>query len=273
MTADDQTMQVNPLLDFAGLPRFADIRPEQVAPAIDALLDEARATIERVATASGPPDWDAFVQPLADALDRLGRAWTQVAHLNAVVNTPQLRAAYNDNLPKVTAFHTELGQDERLFARYRELAASPGFAAADPARRRVVDNALRDFRLSGAELAAGPKARFKAIEEELASLSSRFADNLLDATNGYALYVDDASRLAGMPADVISAARAAAQADGKAGWKLTLHMSSYLPVLQYADDRTLRRTLHYAYSTRASEFGNPEWDNGALVDRILALRA
>ncbi len=273
MTTGDQTMHVNPLLDFAGLPRFADIRPEHVAPAIDALLDEARATIERVAKASEPPDWDAFVQPLADALDRLGRAWTQVAHLNAVVNTPQLRAAYNDNLPKVTAFHTELGQDERLFARYRELAASPGFAAADPARRRVVDNALRDFRLSGAELAAGPKARFKAIEEELASLSSRFADNLLDATNGYALYVDDLSRLAGMPADVIAAARAAAQADGKPGWKLTLHMPSYLPVLQYADDRALRQTLHHAYSTRASEFGNPAWDNGALVDRILALRA
>ncbi len=226
MNTVEQIAEVNPLLDFSGLPRFADIRPEHVAPALDALLGDARATIERVATATGSPTWDIFVQPLSDALDRLDRAWTQVGHLNAVVNTPELRAAYNEVLPKVTAFYTELGQDERLFARYRALAASPGFAGADPARRRVVDNALRDFRLSGAELPAAPKARFKEIEEELASLSSRFADNLLDATNDFALYVEDASRLAGMPADVVAAARASAQADGKPGWKLTLHMPS-----------------------------------------------
>jgi oligopeptidase A len=273
MNSAEPMSEVNPLLDFSGLPRFADIRPEHVAPAVDALLDEARATIARVATAPGPPTWESFVQPLSDALDRLDRAWTQVGHLNAVVNTPELRVAYNDALPKVTAFYTELGQDERLFAGYRALAASPAFATADAARRRVVDNALRDFRLSGAELAAAPKARFKAIEEELASLSARFADNLLDATNAFALYVEDASRLAGMPADVVAAARASAQADGKPGWKLTLHMPSLQPVLQYADDRSLRETLYRANATRASEFGNPDWDNGPLVDRILALRA
>jgi len=273
MNSVEPMSEVNPLLDFSGLPRFVDIRPEHVAPAIDALLDEARATIARVATAPGSPTWESFVQPLSDALDRLDRAWTQVGHLNAVVSTPELRVAYNDALPKVTAFYTEVGQDERLFAGYRALSASPGFAVADAARRRVVDNALRDFRLSGAELAAAPKARFKAIEEELASLSARFADNLLDATNAFALYVEDASRLAGMPADVVAAARASAQADGKPGWKLTLHMPSLQPVLQYADDRSLRETLYRANATRASEFGNPDWDNGPLVDRILALRA
>ena len=273
MNTRDPITDVNPLLDFSGLPRFAEIRPEHVAPAIDALLGEARATIARVATVSGPPTWDSFVQPLSETLDRLDRAWTQVGHLNAVVNTLQLRAAYNENLPRVTAFYTELAQDERLFARYRALAASPEFIAGDPARRRVVDNALRDFRLSGAELAAAPKARYKAIEEELASLSSRFADNLLDATNDYALYVDDASRLSGMPGDVVTAARAAAQIEDKPGWKLTLHMPSYQPVMQYADDRSLRETMYRAYSTRASEFGNPAWDNGPLVDKIMTLRA
>lgn len=265
--------RVNPLLDFSTLPRFPEIDSADVEPALETLLGEARATIERVATSPAPPTWDTFVQPLADVIDRLDRAWTLVSHLNAVVNSPELRSAYNGNLPKITAFYTELGQDERLFARYRMLAAQPEFTAADPARRRVVDNALRDFRLSGAELAAEAKARFKAIEEELATLSSRFADNLLDATNDYALYVDDGSRLAGMPADVVAVARAAAKADGKPGWKLTLHMPSYLPAMQYADDRALRETLYRAYSTRASEFGNAAWDNGALVDRILALRA
>ena len=273
MNSVAQIAEVNPLLDFSGLPRFADIQPQHVAPAVDALLDEARATIAHVAAAPGSPNWESFVQPLSDALDRLDRVGAQVGHLNAVVNTPELRIAYNENLPKVTAFYTELGQDERLFARYRALAASPGFATADPARRRVVDNALRDFRLSGAELAATPKARFKAIEEELASLSSRFADNLLDATNDFAFYVEDAARLAGVPADVVAAARASAQADGKPGWKLTLHMPSYQPVLQYADDRSLREALYRANATRASEFGNRQWDNGPLVDRILALRA
>ena len=273
MNVGDPTMPANPLLDFSGLPRFPEITPAHVGPAIDALLSEARATIERVATASAQPTWENFVQPLADALDRLDRAWSEVGHLNAVANTPPLREAYNANLPKVTSFYTELGQDARLFARYRALAAALEFADSDPGRRRVIDNALRDFRLSGAELAEALKARFKAIEEELASLSSRFADNLLDATNDYALYVDDASRLAGIPADVLAAARAEAQADGKPGWKLTLRMPCYLPVVQYADDRSLREALYRARATLASEFGKPEWDNGALVDRIVALRA
>jgi oligopeptidase A len=273
MNTGSAPARVNPLLDFSMLPRFPEIRAADIEPALETLLGEARATIERVATLPAPPTWDTFVQPLADALDKLDRAWMQVSHLNAVVNTPELRTAYNGNLTKITAFYADLGQDQRLFAHYRMLAAQPEFAAADPACRRVVDNALRDFRLSGAELAAVPKARFKAIEEELATLSSRFADNLLDATNEFALYVDDASRLAGMPADVVAMARAAAEADGRPGWKLTLHMPSYLPAMQYADDRALRETLYRAYSTRASEFGNAAWDNGALVDRILALRA
>jgi oligopeptidase A len=273
MNTPDPIAVDNPLLDFSGLPRFADVRPGHIAAAMATLVDEAHATIERITTDAGTPTWENFVQPLSDALDRLARAWMQVTHLNAAVNTPALREAYQDSLPKVTAFHTELGQDERLLARYRELALSAGFANTDPARRRVVDNALRDFRLSGAELAPERKARFKTIEDELATLCARFADNLLDATNGYALYVDDASRLAGIPPDVVATARAAAQADGKPGWKLTLHMPSYLPVLQYADDRSLREALYRAYATRASEFGNPAWDNGPLADRILALRA
>src|SRR5712671_4487191 len=160
MNANTAPLTANPLLDFSGLPRFAEIVPEHVGPAVDALIADARATIERVAT-------------LSDTLDRLGRAWGQVAHLNAVVNTPALREAYNANLPKVTAFHTDLGQDERLFSRYRALADAPGFASLDAARRKLIENTLRDFRLSGAELPADRKARFKAIEEELSQVSSR----------------------------------------------------------------------------------------------------
>ena len=272
MHATAEPLTANPLLDLSGLPRFAEISARHVGSAVDALIADARATIDRVATLPDDPSFDNFVMPLADAMDRLDRAWGQVAHLNAVVNTPALREAYNANLPKVTDFHTEFGQDTRLFARYRALAAASVSARLDPARRRLIDNALRDFRLSGAELPDDKKARFKAVEEELASLTARYEDNLLDVTNAWALYVDDTARLAGIPADVLGAARQAAADDGKAGWMLSLRMPCYQPVLQYADDRSLRETLYHAYATRASEFGKPEWDNTAVIERVLDLR-
>ncbi len=265
--------QANPLLDFSGLPRFDAIRPEHVVPAVDALLAEGRATHERVATATGAATWETVVDPLADVLDRLDRAWGAVRHLNAVVNTPELRDAYNAALPSVVAFHTDLGQDERLFARYRALRDSPAHAGLDATQRKVLDNELRDFRLGGAELPAADKARFKTLQEELAEISTQFEEHLLDATNAWAHYVTDARELAGVPADVLAEARAAAEGEGKPGWKLTLRMPCYLPVLQYAESRDLRRRMHEAYSTRASDLGaDPAWDNGPLVDRILALR-
>ena len=263
----------NPLLDFSGLPRFDAIRSEHVTPAVETLLAAARSAVDAVATDPRPPTWDNVVEPLEDALDRLDRAWGAVNHLNAVVSTPALREAYNGNLPKVTAFHTDLGQDERLYARYKALAATPAHASFTPAQKKAVDNALRDFRLSGAELPPPQKARLKEVEEELANLAAKFDDNVLDATNAWSLHLDDAARLAGVPAEVVSAARAAAKADGKPGWKLTLRMPCYLPVMQYADDRELRATLHRAYTTRGSELGaDPAWDNTATIDRTLALR-
>ena len=262
----------NPLLDFGGLPRFSEIAPEHVAPAIDALIDEARATIEQAASVAANPSWESFVEPLAEAEDRLERAWGQVSHLNAVVNTPSLREAYNAALPKVTGFHTELAQDERLFAGYRALASASEATALDAGQHKLIDNALRDFRLSGVELPPEQKARFKAVDEELASLASRFEDNVLDATNDYALYVEDAAELTGVPQDVLAAAADAAAADDKAGWKLTLRMPCYLPVMQYATNRRLRETLYHAFSVRASEFGPQPWDNTPLIARILELR-
>jgi oligopeptidase A len=263
----------NPLLDFSGLPRFDAIRSEHVTAAVETLLAAARSAVDAVATDPRPPTWDNVVEPLEDALDRLDRAWGAVNHLNAVVSTPALREAYNGNLPKVTAFHTDLGQDERLYARYKALAATPAHASFTPAQKKAVDNALRDFRLSGAELPPPQKARLKEVEEELANLAARFDDNVLDATNAWSLHLDDAARLAGVPAEVVSAARTAAEADGKPGWKLTLRMPCYLPVMQYADDRELRATLHRAYTTRGSELGaDPAWDNTSIIDRTLALR-
>jgi oligopeptidase A len=262
---------MNPLLDFSGLPRFADIRPEHVAPAIDALLEEARAAVARAETA--PATWEAFVAPLEDANERLARAWGQVAHLHAVMDTPPLREAYNASLPKITQYWTALGQNLKLFERYRALRDSTAFAALSAARRRVVDNALRDFRLAGAELPAAQKPRFAEIQQELARLAAKFSENLLDATNAWSIVVESEAGVAGIPADVLEAAREAAAKDGKPGWKVTLHMPSYLPVMQYAENRELRRTMYRESVTRAAEFGRSEWDNTPLIARILALRA
>jgi len=262
----------NPLLDLAGLPRFDAITPAHVTPAIDQLLAEAEAAVQRAEQVS-PVSWEDFVVPLDDATERLWRAWGQVGHLQAVVNTPELREAYNANLPKVTRFGSALGQNLALYAQYKRLAQSPEAAGYDQARRRVIDNALRDFRLGGAELDEAGKARFAQIQEELSALSAKFSQNVLDATDAWSLLVENERRLAGLPAEVVAAARAAAAQDGREGWKLTLQMPCYLPVQAYADDRDLRATLYRANSERASEFGEQAFDNGSLIDRILALRA
>ena len=261
----------NPLLDFSGLPRFAAIGAEHVAPAVDTLLSEGRAAIERLAAAASPA-WETFVEPLDDANERIARAWSLVSYLNTVMNTPELREAYNAALPRVTQFFSAQGQDERLHAGFKALAASSGFERWPPARRRHVENQLRDFRLGGAELPPAQKARFLEIQEELAKLASRFQDNLLDATNAFGLFVTDPAEVSGIPDDVLAAARDAASRDGREGWKLTLHMPCYWPVMQYAHHHGLRERMYRGYVTRAAEFGNPEWDNAPLMKRILELR-
>jgi oligopeptidase A len=262
----------NPLLDFSALPRFNDVRPAHVAPAIDELTAAGRATIERLAGLDAVPTWESFVEPLDDANEKLARAWAQIGHLNAVMNSPELREAYNAALPKVTQYFSEQGQDQRLHAGFKSLRAAPAFEGYSRSRRRHVENELRDFRLGGAELAPPQKARFLEIQEELAKLAARFQDNVLDATNDFGLYVTNRAELSGIPEDVLDTAREAAKKDGREGWKLTLHMPSYLPVMQYADHHGLRERMYRAYTTRASEFGKEDWDNTRNIRRILELR-
>jgi oligopeptidase A len=266
------TMNTNPLLDFSGLPRFDAIRPEHVTAAIDTLLAEAEAAVKAAETVA-PVSWDSFVTPLDDATERLYRAWGQVSHLQSVVNTPALREVYNANLPKLSRFGSAVAQNPALYAQYKALAAAPEAGAYDDARAKVLANALRDFRLGGAELGEADKVRFAQLQEELSGLQATFSQNVLDATDAFALYVDNEDELSGLPADVIAAARAAAQKDGREGWKLTLQMPCYLPVQTYADNRALRERLYHANAVRASEFGDAALDNGGNIDRILAVRA
>lgn len=263
---------MNPLLDFSGLPKFDAIKPEHVGPAIDTLLAQAEAAVKQAQDVS-PVTWESFAVPLDDATERLWRAWGQVNHLQGVLNSPALRKAYNDNLPKITRFGSALGQNLALFSQYRALAEGADLATLDAARAKTLDNALRDFRLGGAELPDEAKARFAAVREELASLSAKFSENVLDATDEWEFWIKDKQHLAGLPADVIAACRAAAKADDEPGWKFTLQMPCYLPVQTYADDRALRETLYRAYAVRASEAGEEKLDNSPLIDRILALRA
>ncbi|MDP2821673.1 MAG: M3 family metallopeptidase [Sulfuritalea sp.] len=267
---------MNPLLDFSGLPRFDAVQPEHVTPAVRQLLDENRALIETLIAPETAPTWDAFVQPMLDAGERLSRAWGIVGHLHSVNDVPPWREAYNAMLPEVSSFYADLGQNLALFARYKLLAAGAEFPALSPARRRIVENELRDFRLSGAELPEERKPRFKEIQEELSALGAKFSENVLDATNAHAEWIEDETDLAGLPEDAKSAAREAAAKDGEfakhEGWKFTLHAPSYIPVLQFCDNRDLRARMYRAYATRASEFGPEGWNNGPLIDRLLALR-
>ncbi|HRQ07563.1 MAG TPA: M3 family metallopeptidase [Nitrosomonas europaea] len=270
----------NPLLDFSTLPRYEEIRNEHITPAMDELLRDCRAVVNRVKNATESPDWQDFVQPVVDANERLSRAWGQIAHLNAVMNNPELREIYNANLPRITQYYAELSQDPVLFEKFRQLRADPAFNDLSQARRKIVDNQLRDFHLGGAELPPEDKARFMQIQEELSALSSKFNDNLLDATNAFSLFIENRDELAGIPEDVLQAAREAATKDTSItvpGWKFTLHAPSYLPVMQYADNRSLRERMYRAYVTRASELETvPERtvnrDNMPLIEQMLRLR-
>jgi oligopeptidase A len=263
---------MNPLLDFTGLPRFAEIKPEHVAPAIEQLLAENRVLIARLLSDSAQPTWQNFVAPMEDANERVSRAWGPVGHLNAVMNSPELREVYNATLPRITQYYAELGQNLALFIKFKALHNSTEFAGLSAARKKIIENELRDFRLGGAELPDAQKARYLQIQERLAELSSRFSDNLLDATNDYTLVIENKDELSGLPDDVLQAAQEAARAADKSGWLFTLKAPSYMPVMQYADNRALREKMYRAYGTRASEFGKPELDNTRLMDEIVKLR-
>jgi oligopeptidase A len=262
---------MNPLLAADGLPAFDQIRPEHVEPAVDQLLKNADEALEKAVGPDVPPDYDALSAVLDVADEQLKSAWGAVGHLNSVADTPELRAAYNAALPKVTELFTRHACDERLYAKYKAVATAPSAERLSAPRRKALSNAMRDFVLSGAELQGAAKQRFQQLQEEQAELAQKFSEHVLDATDGYAYYASD-DELAGVPQDVKEAARAAAQAEGKPGHKLTLHFPSYFPILQYGTRRELRERLYTAHVTRASELGAPELDNSETMRQMLKLR-
>jgi oligopeptidase A len=270
MTTSKAPLAANALLDFADLPLFDAIRPEAVGPATEELLQAANAALETVTASEFPADWQAIAKALDVPTERLGRAWGAVSHLNSVADTPELRAAYNAALPQVTEFWTRLGADERLYAKYK--AMDP--ASLTPEQTQAHKNAMRGFRLGGADLVGEAKARFAAIQERQAELAQKFSENALDATDAFGLIVTT-EELAGVPDDVLQATAAAAQADGQTGHKLTLKLPCYLPVMQFAHSASVRQRLHRAYATRASDQAEGDalkFDNTALMSELLALK-
>lgn len=269
------TLAASPFLSDRELIDFTALKPERVVPTFEQLLADNRAAIEAILDAQpSPPTWQSLVRPLEALEDRLDRAWAPVGHLNGVTNTPEWRAAYEGVLPKLTEYHTALGQNRRLFEAYQALAESAGYDALEEPQRKSVDNAVRDFRLSGVALEGEARTRYGAIRQRLAELSTQFSNNVLDATQGWYKQLDDASQLAGIPESSVAIYREAAQARGVDGFVITLDAPAYLPVMQYGNNRELRRELYTAYATRASDQGPTagRWDNSPLIPEILALR-
>ena len=264
----------NPLLERFELPTFSRIKPEHVRPAIEQIIADNRAAVQSRLEKGGPYTWENLVAPLELMDDRLNRSWSPVSHLNAVMNSEALRDAYNGCLPLLSEYATEFGQNEKLYAAYLELAEAPELEALDQAQKKIVKNALRDFRLSGVSLPSSKKDRFKELAQELSKLSSQFQDNVLDATQAWQRHVEDVSVLAGIPESARAMAAETARAQGLSGWVFNLEFPSYIAVMTHADNRELRKEFYTAYSTRASDQGPTagRWDNTEIMDRILALR-
>ena len=264
----------NPLLEMDGLPPFSAIKPEHVEPAIDSILAENKAAVEDKLNTLDTFSWDNFIEPLEALDERLSRIWSPVSHMNSVVNSDELRDAYNACLPKLSNYATEMGQNERLYQAYQQIADSSDFAKLSTAQQKIISNSLRDFKLSGIALNDEDKAHYKDLMQQLSTLTSKFSENVLDATQGWEKHIDDESQLAGLPDSAISLAKQNAEQAGKSGWLFTLEFPSYYPIMTYADNRTLREEMYTAYVTRASEIGPnaSKWDNAKLIQDILRLR-
>ncbi|MBI1194571.1 MAG: oligopeptidase A [Gammaproteobacteria bacterium] len=267
-------MNDNPLLDTSGLPHFSTIKAEHVEPAIDLTLAESRQLAEALLSSVTTADWTHLIAPLEAIQVRLSRIWSPVGHLHSVADNEAFRAAYNACLPKLSNYATECGQDKRRYRAYKTVLESSAPGTIEPAQRRILENALRDFRLSGIDLPADKQARFKEVMQALSEHMAKFEQNLLDATQAWHYDTDDVNELRGMPEISLSMAKEAAERAGASGWRLTLDAPSYLAFMTYAEDRALREKVYEAYATRASDQGPNagKWDNTNEMAEILSLR-
>ena len=265
---------VNPLLNMTGLPPFSKIKPEHVEPAIDSILSESRAQIETLLKSNKHYTWENLIQPLEEIDDRINRIWSPVSHMNSVVNSDALREAYNACLPKLTEYGSELGQHQGIFKAVKSIVTGPDFDRLNIAQKKTLDNEMRDFHLSGIDLEEQQQTRYKEIKQALSKLTTKYEENVLDATHSWHKHITDENQLAGLPESARAMAKQSAEQKEKTGWLFTLEFPSYYAVMSYADDRKLRQKMYEAYVTRASDQGPNagKFDNSTLMIDILELR-
>jgi oligopeptidase A len=266
--------QNNPLLDFSGLPRFNDIEPCHIEPAVDYMLDCNRNQISKLTASSVAPTWNNFMGPLEELSDRLQRLWAPVSHLNSVKNSEPLRQAYEACLPKMTEYESQLGQNRVLFEKISRMRNKPGFSRLNKAQRKSIDNALLDFKLSGVGLESADQDRFREISSKLSELGNTFSQNVLDATDAWTLHIENQGDLAGLPENVIALAKSRSEKQNRSGWTFGLQAPSFIPFMTYAENRDLRKEMYSAYVTRSSDLGPDagSWENSGTIEKILQLR-
>ena len=269
----------NPLLQTDGLPLFASIVPADIEPAVDQLLKDNRDEIQSLLSNNQAVSWENTLQPIEDLDDRLNRTWSPASHLHSVADNDELRQAYNACLPKLSDYATEMGQNKDLYLAYKSISESEGHASLTDAQKKIIKNALREFRLSGIELDHDKQQEYKKIKQELSLLQTRFEENLLDATQAWTRHVTDRNDLVGIPESALALAAQKAASEDNEGWIFTLEYPSYMPVMQYADNSALREEMYIAYITRASDQGKAangsdagQWDNSEIMNEILDLR-
>ncbi len=264
----------NPMLESPLLPAFSKIQPSHIETAIDQMLADNRKKVEEIIEGLTNPSWDSLVAPLEEMNDSLAKAWSPVSHMNSVVNSDELRDAYNACLPKLSQYWTEMGQNQALYQAFNELAQSEAFSDLNEAKQKVISNTLRDFRLSGIALNADDQQRYAQLQQKLSELTTKFSENVLDASNAWNKLLDQESELEGLPPMALAAAKQMAEAKGLNGWLVTLDFPSYLATITYADNRELRKEIYTAFATRASDQGpgKGQWDNSPIMTEILELR-
>jgi oligopeptidase A len=264
----------NPLLENEALPAFSEILPEHVEPALDEVLKQAKSAVDNLLSTMKTPTWENLIIPMEELDARIHQVWSPVSHLNSVMNSEELRAAYNACLPKLSEFGTELGQNEGLYKAYNAIAKSEEYHSLDVAQKKVIENSLRDFRLSGVELSQTKRDQFKTISQSLSELTAKFEENVMDSTQSWQKNITDEALLSGLPESVKEMAAQMAERANKSGWLFTLDFPSYLPLITNADNRSLREEVYTAFATRASDKGinGGQWDNTLVIAEILSLR-
>jgi len=264
----------NPLLENEALPAFSEILPEHVEPALDEVLKQAKSAVDNLLSTMKTPTWETLIIPMEELDARIHQVWSPVSHLNSVMNSEELRAAYNACLPKLSEFGTELGQNEGLYKAYNAIAKSEQYHSLDVAQKKVIENSLRDFRLSGVELSQTKRDQFKTISQSLSELTAKFEENVMDSTQSWQKNITDEALLSGLPESVKAMAAQMAERANKSGWLFTLDFPSYLPLITNADNRSLREEVYTAFATRASDKGinGGQWDNTLVIAEILSLR-